>query len=302
MKAAKKLIYQWISKQFMNGCSSYNSLDVRKSCRSKKQARKVFSENAIPHAQGRVFFNPWQAYRFAKRHGFPLVIKPNVSGFSRGSHFPITNISELWKAVFLAKLWWPTTVVEQYLEGHNYRVVVVKGQIMSVLERYSPFVTGDGVRTISELIDEENRIREGMGLFPCNAPLQKSVVTINYLKKQGLTLDSVLEKGQQAKLFYRISLAPGGVVETIAKDTIPKVNQQLFLKILDLFDANILGIDVIFEKGITEDYTTQKCIFLEVNSRPYLKMHDYPRYGQKEDLSEYFAVLDQLNIKQADLF
>ena len=302
MKAAKKLIYQWISKQFMSGCSSYNSLDVRKNCRSKKQARKVFSENAIPHAQGQVFFNPLQAYRFAKQHGFPLVIKPNVSGFSRGSHFPITNFLELWKAVFMAKLWWPTTVVEQYLEGHNYRVVVVKGQIMSVLERYPPFVNGDGVRTISELIDEENTTREAMGLFPCNTPLQKSAVTKKYLKTQGFTLDSVLQKGQQAKLFYRISLAPGGVVETIAKDTIPKVNQQLFLKILDLFDANILGIDVIFEKGITEDYTTQKCIFLEVNSRPYLKMHDYPRYGQKEDLSEYFAVLDQLNIKQADLF
>ncbi len=47
MNALKKLIYQWISKQFMNGCSSYNSLEVRKSCRSKKQARTVFGEGKV---------------------------------------------------------------------------------------------------------------------------------------------------------------------------------------------------------------------------------------------------------------
>ncbi|PKF60808.1 cyanophycin synthetase [Psychromonas sp. psych-6C06] len=298
----KKIIYAWISKTFMDGCSNYNSLQVRKSCRSKKQARDKFKQGGIAHAQGMIFFNPFKAVKFAKKYGFPLVIKPNVSGFSRGSHFPINNYQQLWKAMFFAKCWWPFTVVEQYLQGHNYRVVVANGQIMSVLERYAPFVIGDGQSTIEQLIDVENNTREKMGLYPCMSPLQKGKQTTYFLKKSGYTLTSIPAVDENVTLFYRISLAPGGVVEVIEKTTLPEANQKLFKQVLALFDANILGIDVIMENGINQDHRDQKVIFLEVNSRPYLKMHNYPRYGKAEDLSAHFDALDKLEISQSDIY
>ncbi|WP_240923712.1 cyanophycin synthetase [Psychromonas sp. SA13A] len=298
----KKMIYAWISKKFMGGCSNYNSLEVRRSCRSKEQARDKFKQGNIPHAQGLIFFNPFSAIRFAKQHGFPLVIKPNVSGFSRGSHFPIRNYKELWKAIFFAKCWWPFTVVEQFLEGNNYRVVVANGEIVSVLQRYAPSVKGDGILTIRELMQKENAIREDMKLYPVIYPLKESAQTRSFLAKQRLDFDSVPAAEQRITLFYRISLAPGGVVEVINKQLLPEANNQLFKQVLTLFDANILGIDVILEKGIEYDYREQKCIFLEVNSRPYLKMHAYPRYGEAEDLSEQFSQLDALDIKQSDTF
>jgi len=287
----KKIIYAWISKKFMGGCSNYNSLEVRRSCRSKEQARDKFKSGGIPHAQGLIFLNPFAAIRFAKQYGFPLVIKPNVSGFSRGSHFPIRDYKELWKAIFLAKLWWPFTVVEQFLEG-----------IVSVLQRYAPAVKGDGASTIRELMLKENAIREEMKLYPVIYPLKESAQTKAFLAKQGLNFASVPKAEQRVTLFYRISLAPGGVVEVINKQLLPDVNNALFKNVLNLFDANILGIDVILEKGIEFDYRDQKCIFLEVNSRPYLKMHAYPRYGEAEDLSDDFNQLDALDIKQSDTF
>ncbi len=298
----KKIIYAWISKTFMDGCSNYNSLQVRKSCRSKKQARDKFKQGGIKHAQGLIFFNPFSAIKFAQQYGFPLVIKPNVSGFSRGSHFPIQNYKQLWKAIFLAKCWWPFTVVEQFLQGHNYRVVVANGKVMSVLERYAPFVIGDGKSTIEQLIDAENKIREEMQLFPCMSPLQKGGQTTSFLKKSGYNLQTIVTENENITLFYRISLAPGGVVEVIDKSLLPEVNQTLFKDVLKLFDANILGIDVILEKASEVDHREQKCIFLEVNSRPYLKMHNYPRYGKAEDLSVHFNELDKLEISQSDTY
>lgn len=298
----KQMIYGWISKTFMDGCSNYNSLKVRKSCRSKKQARAVFRKGNIPHAQGLIFFNPFKVIQFARQFGFPLVIKPNVSGFSRGSYFPIENYKQLWKALFLAKLWWPFTVVEQYLQGANYRVVVSNGQIVSVLQRYAPFVTGDGKSTIEQLIEQENRVRQEMGLYPCMSPLSKGLQTQSFLAKKGLDLQAVPYLAEQVTLFYRISLAPGGVVRVIDKTTVPEVNQTLFKDVLKRFDANILGIDLILEKGVEFDYRDQKCIFLEVNSRPYLKMHAFPRYGQAEDLFVHFCHLNSLEISQADTY
>ena len=197
----KKAIYAWISKKFMDGCSNYNSLEVRKSCRSKEQARDKFKEGGIPHAQGLIFFNPFAAVKFAQQFGFPLVIKPNVSGFSRGSHFPIRNYKELWKAIFLAKCWWPFTVVEQYLEGKNYRVVVANGEVVSVLQRYAPAVKGNGSSTIRELMKIENAIREEMKLYPVISPLKESAQTSAFLAKQGLNFDSVPEEGQRVTYF-----------------------------------------------------------------------------------------------------
>lgn len=302
MRGLRKVIYSWIDRTFLGGCSSYNSLDVRKSCRSKFQAREMFRRNDIPHARGTTFFNPFTAIRFAQQNGFPLVVKPNVSGFSRGSHFPIRNFKELYRAIFLARLWWPVSVVEQYLEGSNYRVLVVKGEIMSVIRRYPPFVDGDGVSRISELIDRENATRDEMGLLPVIHHIEKNKKVIAYLKEQGLSLDSVIETSRRVHLFNRIALAPGGVVEIVDVGKIPEVNQKMFLKVLEHFQANILGIDAIFEEGIEKDYRTQRSILLEVNSRPYMKMHHYPRYGTPQDLSRYYNLLDELHIEEQDVF
>lgn len=302
MKKLKVIIYAWISEKFMHGCSNYNSLEVRKSCRSKDKGRTVFAGNDIPHARGRAFVWPWTAHSFTRTHGFPVVIKPNVSGYSRGSYFPINSYAGLWKAVLKAKLWWPTTMVEQFLLGANYRVLATDHHLISVIRRYPPFVTGNGRDTISELIDHENQVREEMQLYPVIHPIPKNRDVVRYLKKQKLTLQSIPAQDQNVELFHRIALAPGGVIETIDQSTIPEVNRKLFQRVVSVFGANVFGIDVIFEKGIETSYLEQKCIFIEVNSRPYMEMHRFPRYGRVEDFSADLAELDKIDVKDKDVF
>ncbi len=298
----KRTLYSWIEKNFLGGCSNYNSLAVRKRCRSKEQARQMFEKHHIPHARGAVFYGPLTPILFVRRHGFPVVVKPNVGGFSRGSHFPITSWGQLLYSIIAVKIWWPGSVIETYLQGANYRVVLVKEGIMSVIRRYPPSVVGDGISSISDLIDRENKIRRHMKLTPVIHPIQKSRAVGRFLKKKGLTFSSVPGKGEQIVLFHRISLAPGGVVETINLDKVHPENRRLLTKILPLFKANILGVDVIFEKGIEYPHTQQRLIFLEVNSRPYLKMHDYPRFGDKPKLTRFYDRLNTLVIEQKDVF
>ena len=302
MRKLKALLYRRISERYMHGCTSYNTLEVRKGCRSKAQARAVFARNGVPHARGMIFLLPWKVPAFVREHGFPLVVKPNVSGYSRGSYFPINNFRELWRGIGRAKAWWPTTVLEQYLAGANYRVLATGEHLVSVIRRYPPFVTGNGVDTINALIDEENRIRAKMKLHPTIFPIGKSEAVTAHLKKQNLGLDSVPDEGRRVELFHRVALAPGGVVETIKQNTIPADNVALFTAVVRMFGANLLGIDVIFERGIEKSYTAQKCIFIEVNSRPYTKMHHYPRYGEVEDLSAHYAELEKLDIPDKDIF
>jgi D-alanine-D-alanine ligase-like ATP-grasp enzyme len=302
MKKLRAIVYAWISEKYMHGCSNFNSLEVRKSCRSKAQGRAVFANNDVPHARGLIFFWPWTAHRFARKHGFPVVVKPNVSGYSRGSYFPVKNFRELWKSIFLAKIWWPTTVIEQFLDGANYRVLATDHSLISVIRRYSPFVIGNGRDTISRLMDAENVIRQQMNLHPVVFPLAKSDQVIRHLAKSNLTLESVPGDDQHIELYHRVALAPGGVVKTIDQSTIPDENRELFQRVVKMFGANVFGIDVIFEQGIETSYRDQECIFIEVNSRPYMKMHYFPRYGGVEDLGSDLAELEKLEIKDKDIF
>jgi D-alanine-D-alanine ligase-like ATP-grasp enzyme len=152
------------------------------------------------------------------------------------------------------------------------------------------------------LIDRENETREAMDLYPVIHPLAKDANTVRFLKKKGLTLTSVPKNGERLTLHNRISLAAGGVVETIDKNSVHPKNRQLLLRIPGLFQANILGIDAIFANGIEFAHDEQQVIFLEVNSRPYLKMHDFPRYGHKEDLQPYFRKLESLDIGEKDIY
>ena len=303
MKAFKRFIYKFVEDKFLQGCSDYNSLEVRKSCRSKKQARDMFKKHNVPHAKGTIFFNPYKAYKFVKKYSFPVCIKPNVWWYSRWSYFPINTWKDFWFACFLVKIWWPTSVIEKYLLWKNYRVVVTKTWwVEIVMQRYPSFVVWDGIKTISDLIDIENKIRSDMKLSPVIHLIEKNKRTKDFLKKQWLTLNSVLEKERKTFLFHRVSLAPWGILETINISKITKKNKEIFLKILDSFDSNIFWIDVVMEKGISIDYDKQKCIFLEVNSRPYLKMHEFPRYWKVPNMNKIYANLERLEIKDRWIF
>ena len=302
VRRAKSLLYGWVSRRYMAGCSNYNPLEVRRGSRSKRQAREMFAARGLPHAKGRIFANPAAALAFGDEHGYPLVVKPNVGGFSRGSHFPIRNRAELLRAAIAVKAWWPTSVVEQYLEGANYRVLATADEIVSVIRRYPPFVDGDGAATVAALIDAENAVREAMGLYPVVHPIEKSGAVRRHLKRSGRTLDTVPDAGERVFLYHRVALAPGGTVETVDRDALPEANRRLFLDVVRAFDANLFGVDVIFERGIEEPWTAQRTILLEVNSRPYTAMHAVPRRGTPDDLTGFHARMRALGVADTDTF
>ncbi len=292
----KYWLHQFLSRFFLSGCSDYNPLKIRRACRSKAQARMAFKENNFPYAQGEIFINPISAFKFAKKNGFPLVVKPNVGGFSRGAYFPINTYMQLAKASLSVKKWWLVSIVEKYLLGKNYRIVMTKFGVMSILRRYPPFVIGDNVSDIDKLIDNENQVRKKMDLLPIIKPIPKNLAIKQYLKKQQMNLSSIPNVGQKVYLHHKISLKLGSSVEVIDKKILTKQNRQDLKKILNFFDANILGIDVICKQGIEIDFNAQVCIFLELNSRPFLAMHNKPRYGKSEDLSIFYHQLDKIQI------
>src|SRR4051794_2495218 len=98
------------------------------------------------------------AVRAAGRIGYPVVLKPLDGNHGRGvginladeaavrAHYPIA----------LDETRSGTVVVESYIPGKDYRVLVVGGRVVAVAERVPAHVIGDGAHTLRELVEVTN--------------------------------------------------------------------------------------------------------------------------------------------------
>lgn len=93
-----------------------------------------------------------------------VVVKPLDSYQSKGVTLNITTSEEL--AVALESAWResPTAIVQEQVDGEEYRFTVLDGRVISVLRRERPQVVGDGSKTIADLVAAENELRRQLNL------------------------------------------------------------------------------------------------------------------------------------------
>jgi D-alanine-D-alanine ligase-like ATP-grasp enzyme len=126
-------------------------------------AKFFMKKMGYPVCKGKVFFKPLfakaigstdsyeSAERYAKKMGFPLIVKPN--SLSQGSGIVLVRKPEALKRA-LSNVFEHdrTALIEEYRLGHDYRIVVLDTEIISAYERKALAVTGDGIHTVKELL------------------------------------------------------------------------------------------------------------------------------------------------------
>ena len=89
-------------------------------------------------------------------------------------------------------------VVETFVHGNDYRVLVVGGKLAAVAERVPASVVGDGKLTVRALVDKENiDPRRGIGHERVLTRIRITAGAEELVRKQGLGLDDVPKKGQR---------------------------------------------------------------------------------------------------------
>ena len=95
-----------------------------------------------------------KALEFAKRYNFPVVLKPDLGG--RGAGVWIVKDSEQLKVDI--ELVDYDAIIQAYVSGVEYGIFWIrhpkekKGHVVSITEKRLPRVTGDGNRTLEELV------------------------------------------------------------------------------------------------------------------------------------------------------
>ncbi|WP_297630174.1 cyanophycin synthetase [uncultured Clostridium sp.] len=226
--------------------------------------------------------NVLELLKEAERIGYPLVLKPQYGNQGRGVILNIKEDKELLEAYKEVSKISEEVILEEFYEGKDYRICIVNGKIVAAALRTPPKITGDGVKSIEEIINETNR--DKLRGDDHEKPLTKINIDNEVLwriKERGYSLDSILIEGEELLLRGNANISTGGTAEDVT-DKICKENRELFIRAAKTIGLDICGIDVC-----TDDISKPlkgRGIIVEINAAPGIRMHHYPSVGEKRNV------------------
>lgn len=257
----------------------------------KELTRCLLAEAGIPVAQGKPVVSADEAWQVARELGLPVVVKPQYGNQGRGVSVGLTTEEEVHQAYATAAVDGAAVVVECCLQGDDFRLLVVGGNLVAVARRCPPVVVGDGATTVRGLVARLNadprRCPDHAGSL---SPVSLDTVTMALLAEQGLTADTVPESGQRVLLRRNANLSTGGTAEDVTDQVHPEI-ARLAVEAAQIVGLDIAGIDLMATR-IDQPLADQQGGVVEVNACPGLRMHLEPTAGQARDVGA--AIVDML--------
>ncbi len=257
----------------------------------KDLTKSLLAEHGVPVPKGHVVEDEEQAVDVAKELGWPVVVKPLDASHGRGVLTNIASEKELRLACQDARKFRDEIIVERFLEGHDFRFLVISGKFICAAQRVPAFVVGDGSHSIAELVAETNRDpRRGIGHEKVLTRIEIDDSTLALLARRGLAPTSVPPAGETVSLKSTANLSTGGIARDVT-DLVHPSNVHLVERVARIVGLDIAGIDVIapsVEKPLAEVGGG----IVEVNAAPGFRMHVAPAEGTPRDVAG--AVVDML--------
>ncbi|CAN5479317.1 cyanophycin synthetase [soil metagenome] len=260
---------------------------------NKELTNRLLHEVGIPVPRARSVRNADQAVAEARRIGFPVVIKPLDGNHGRGVCINLKDedeVREFYPAAN-AESRSGIIVVESYIVGKDYRILVVNNSIVAVAERVPAHVTGDGEHDVQALIEITNAdTRRGVGHEKVLTRIIVDDQTMETLERQQLTLADIPEHGQTVWLKQTGNMSTGGTSIDRTDDIHPD-NEEVARQAAMVVGLDIAGIDFI-APDISRSVRQSGGAIVEVNAGPGFRMHTHPTEGHPRHVGR--AVIDML--------
>ncbi len=202
---------------------------------------------------------------FLKRHG-RVVVKPARGEQGRGVSVGITSLDAMEAAIGAARAISEEVLLEECVEGEDLRLVVINYRVVAAALRRPAMVVGDGRSPIRALIEAQSRRRaaatSGESRIPLDAETERTV------RDAGLTLDAVLDAGQELKVRRTANLHTGGTIHDVTDMVHPQLVEAA-IKVARAIDIPVVGVDLMVASPSAPDYA-----FIEANERPGLANHE----------------------------
>lgn len=252
---------------------------------NKQLTKSILKDNKIPTPYGKVVYSLVSALMAANEIGMPVVIKPFDGNQGKGVHLNLNNEEEITAAFNDAIKYSKGIIVEQFINGRDYRVLVVGDQVKAVAERLPASVTGDGQHTIEELIAIVNQHEtRGENHEKALTKIKLDESTLKVLNKKGLSAQTIPADGESVILRENANLSTGGIAVDCT-DNIHPDNSEIAVRAANAIGVDIAGIDIVTQDISKSMYETDGVV-IEVNSAPGIRMHLYPSRGAPRNVAK----------------
>jgi cyanophycin synthetase len=222
---------------------------------------------------------------------FPLVFKPLDGNHGKGATINVKTEEEAIEAFHHAKKYSRKIIVEKFITGFDFRVLVINNRFIAAALREPAHVIGDGKSSIQVLIDKENEDpRRGYGHENVLTEITIDKETHDQLAKYSYTLETVLKKGEKCYLKGTANLSTGGTSTDIT-DIMHPTNIFYCERISRVIGLDICGIDIM-ATNLSEPLEATGGVVLEVNAAPGFRMHLAPAVGLPRNVAA--PVIDML--------
>ena len=270
--------------------SQTSSIGVELAC-DKDDTKHLLEQAEVPIPNGDIIRTERGLKEVIEDIGYPIVIKPVNGNHGRGITTNINSLDEALIAFASAKEISRLVIVEKYVVGEDFRILVINNKMVAAAKRSPAHVIGDGKSTIKELIDKVNEDpRRGFGHEKVLTKIDINNLTLEILKENDLTPESIIKSGKYVKLKNTANLSTGGTAEDVT-DLVHPSNVFMAERISKIIDLDICGIDIMAET-LTKPIENTGGVVLEVNAGPGFRMHLQPSSGLPRNVAS--SVVDML--------
>jgi len=251
----------------------------------KELTKKLLDAAGVPVPHGRVALDADDAWAAALEIGLPVVIKPKDGNQGKGVTVNITTKEQMTAGFVAASEFRDDIMVERYLPGNDFRLLVVGDKLVAAARRDPPQVIGDGASTVRQLVDRVNLDpRRGNGHSTSLTKIRFDDIALASLAAQGYEADSIPPRGKRVILRNNANLSTGGAATDVTDDVHPDVAARA-VAAAHMVGLDICGVDLVCD-SVLKPIEEQGGGVVEVNAAPGLRMHLSPSFGKGRAVGE----------------
>lgn len=251
----------------------------------KALTKQLLSEAGIPVPRGGVARTENEALEIAGSIGQPVVVKPLDGNQGKGITLDLTDRENIIRAYAVAQNYSDKIIVEKYITGRHYRLLVVGQKVVAASERIPAFIEGDGKHNVQELVEFKNQdFLRGEGHEKPLTKIKIDPVVLMVLAKKDKTLDYIPQKGEIVYLRENANISTGGIAIDVTEE-VHQENKELALRAARTIGLDVAGIDMV-TKDISRPIEDNEGAVIEVNAAPGIRMHHFPVAGQSRNVAK----------------
>jgi cyanophycin synthetase len=245
--------------------------------------KKLLHEGGVPVPLGYIVRTEDEAAEAFSQLGKLAVVKPYNGNQGKGVTLKLESEMEVRSAFRVAQTYGDQVLVEEFIEGKNFRILIVDGKMVAAAERIPAHIVGDGISCIEELVQRANSDPErGEDHEKALTKIKIDPVVLMTLAQKKLTLDTIPALGEVVYLRDSANLSTGGIAEDVTQRVHPD-NIELAEYAARIVGLDVAGVDFVIG-DIEQSYREQNGTIIEVNAAPGIRMHHSPTKGKPLDV------------------